>query len=101
MADSAPGGGLEAPRAAAAAEPAASAPTTAQTAATAIASMFPRRRLRVAFLTLLGFGAVALAYHLSDALNPFLLSLLIAYILHPALRFLSQRVGIPRGAAVA
>jgi predicted PurR-regulated permease PerM len=65
------------------------------------ATLFARRRLRVVFLALVAGALLVCAYHLRDVLNPLLLSLLVAYMLQPPVRFLERRARLPRTAAVA
>lgn len=64
-------------------------------------SLFSRRRFRIGFLALTAAATLLLAYRLRDVLNPFLVALLIAYILHPLVKVLEQRGRLPRTAAVA
>lgn len=64
-------------------------------------SLFARRRVRVLYLALLAAAALFLAYGLRDVLNPLLLSFLLAYVAHPAVRFLERRARLPRTVAVA
>ncbi len=64
-----------------------------------VASYFTRRRLRILYLTAVGALVFYLGYRLSAVLNPFLLALLVAYILDPAVRWM-ERKGVPRTAAI-
>jgi predicted PurR-regulated permease PerM len=63
-------------------------------------SLFARRRVRIVFLVLIALATLVVAYAISDVLNPLLLSLLIAYVLHPGVRFLERRLRLPRTLAV-
>ncbi len=63
-------------------------------------SLFSRRRLRLLYLTVITIAVLALAYRLRDAVNPFLLSVLIAYMLNPAVQFFERRLRLPRTAAI-
>lgn len=49
------------------------------------------RRQRIAFVSAAVVAILALGYHLADVLNPFLIALLIAYILDPLVEWLERR----------
>lgn len=49
-----------------------------------------RRTTRIALLAALLLGVLGLGYHLADVLNPFLIALLIAYVLNPVVEMLER-----------
>ena len=67
---------------------------------TSEATLFARRRLRVLYLAGVSIAFLLLAFRLRDVLNPFLVALLIAYILNPAADFLERRMRLPRSVAI-
>ncbi|MHC4829720.1 MAG: AI-2E family transporter [Planctomycetota bacterium] len=63
--------------------------------------LFSSRRFRVIFLILISILVLLIAYRLRAILNPFLLALLLAYVLDPVLEFVQRNLKVPRLAAIA
>jgi predicted PurR-regulated permease PerM len=59
-------------------------------------TLFSTRRRRVLYISLVSIALLVLSYRLRRVLNPLLLSLLLAYVLDPAVRFAQRRLRLPR-----
>lgn len=58
-----------------------------------------RRKLQIGAVTLFVVAALVLMYYVRDVLNPFLLGLVLAYILNPVINWMEKK-GAPRKSAV-
>lgn len=58
-----------------------------------------RRKWQIGFISLVAIAALVLMYHVRSVLNPFLLGLVLAYILNPLITWMEKK-GAPRKSSV-